>query len=88
MGIKDITSGLFKKEYKVVEIKENDYGRLRGKTKSLRWGEDFGIVCNNKEQIPYVKKCLAYLDAMPSDMEARLRKYLFRYYKWYEHYRD
>ncbi len=55
-------------------------------TDSLKCGEDFSLLCDTKEQLPYALKCLAYLDNLPQEVEKRLRKYIFRYYKDFEKY--
>lgn len=88
MSFKSILKELFKSDYKITSIKRYDSGLIKAQTSSLRWGDDFSLLCIKEEQIPYAKKCLAFLDAMQEDMEARLRKYLFRYYGWFEQFLD
>ena len=88
MSLKSILKELFKSDYKITSIKRYDSGLIKAQTSSLRWGDDFSLLCIKEEQIPYAKKCLAFLDAMQEDMEARLRKYLFRYYGWFEQFLD
>ena len=63
------------------DITEYDFGMVTGKVISRQWGDDFKLVCDNKNQFPYAQKCLAYLDSMPVEMEQRLKKYLYRYYE-------
>ncbi len=69
----------------ILDIKKTDWG-VDAKTASEKWEKDFTLTCDTEEQLPYAEKCLASLDAMPADMERRLAKYLFRYYKDYEQY--
>ena len=65
----------------IKEIKEYDFGMVEALTTSKRWGENFRLQCDIKNQIPYAEKCLEYLDSLPADLEKRLAKYLVRYYK-------
>ena len=68
----------------VRDIKEDGYGRVEGKSNSLKWGKDILLVCDTKEQLPYAEKCLSYFDCMPKEVEARLTKYLLRYFNEYK----
>lgn len=72
----------------VRDIKEYSYDVVEGKTHSLKWGDNFTLMCESKDQFPYAEKCLAYLDTLSKEMEERLCKYLLRYYKDYEKYFD
>lgn len=69
------------------EITENSYG-VEGRTTSKKWCSDFSLMCSSREQLPYAVKCLEYLDDLPEDVEKRLAKYLYRYYKDFEEYMD
>ena len=66
------------------EAVKKDYGLVEIRTRSERWSEDFLLMCETEDQLPYAKKCLAFLDDLPADLEKRLAKYLWRYYKDYE----
>ncbi len=68
MSLKSILKELFKSDYKITSIKRYDSGLIKAQTSSLRWGDDFSLLCIKEEQIPYAKKCLAFLDAMQEDM--------------------
>ena len=68
----------------VRDIKEFNFGSVEGKIDSLKWGKDILLICDIKEQFPYAEKCLEYLDFMSEELELRLKKYLFRYFKDYE----
>ena len=48
---------------------------------SIKWGNNINLICNNKDQIDYAKKCLSYFESIPNEIEIRLKKYLFRYFK-------
>jgi hypothetical protein len=64
MRFKSILKELFKSDYKITSIKRYDSGLIKAQTSSLRWGDDFSLLCIKEEQIPYAKKCLAFLDAI------------------------
>lgn len=70
----------------VRDIKEYEYGIVEGKTDSLKWGKDISLICDTKEQLSYAEKCLSYFDSMPDEVELKLIKYLFRYFKDYKQY--
>ena len=77
-----------KSEYPIKDLKEYSSGLIAATTTSKKWGDSFILMCKSKEQIPYAKKCLEYLDNIPCDVEKRLRIYLVRYYKDYEQFLD
>lgn len=68
------------------EAVKKDYGLVEIQTRSERWSEDFTLMCDTDDQVPYARRCLEYFDALPDDMEKRLKTYLWRYYKDYEEY--
>lgn len=49
-------------------------------------GKNIILTYDKKEQLDYAKKCLSYFESMPKEVEQRLRKYLFRYFKDYLQY--
>ncbi|WP_458457900.1 DUF6985 domain-containing protein [Pseudobutyrivibrio sp.] len=84
MGLKD----LFKKNTDEYQIISTEDGLVEAKIKSLKWGEDFSLMSDVVDRLPYAQKCLDYLDNLPQDVEDRLRKYIVRYYKDFEQYLD
>lgn len=69
-------------------IKEFDYGIVEGVTDSSKWGKDILLICDEKDEFPYAEKCLEYFDNLPKEVENRLKKYLYRYFKDYKQYLD
>ena len=83
MGIFDI----FKKKNKNNKIYSmKDIEICQEKIDSIKWGENITLTCDKKNQIDYAKKCLSYFESMPKQVELRLRKYLFRYFRDYLQY--
>ena len=77
----------FRKKNKKTEASEavtTRGGLVEARVRSGKWGDDFSLLCDTRDQLPYAEKCLAYLDDMPADMEKRLSLYLWRYYQDYE----
>ena len=75
-------------------MEDNDTYNIKGtliyeeNIDSNKWGKNIILKCDKKEQFDYAKKCLSYFETMPKEVESRLRKYLFRYFKDYLKYID
>ena len=83
MGLFDI----FKKnkgKNKIYSMKDIEI--YEEKVDSIKWGENITLSCDKKEQLDYAKKCLSYFESIPKQVEQRLCKYLFRYFRDYLQY--